>query len=99
MICTFGDTTDVVWWRELQLPMRNVLGRDGRVLATAPEWGSDVEPEAATATPSSRARRSKQAQKRDRRAARRDGRARRRAEADHAPGEVLRAAAAVRSRS
>ncbi len=20
MICTFGDTTDVVWWRELQLP-------------------------------------------------------------------------------
>jgi valyl-tRNA synthetase len=43
MICTFGDTTDVVWWRELQLPMRNVLGRDGRVLATAPEWGADVD--------------------------------------------------------
>src|SRR4051794_921905 len=46
MICTFGDTTDVVWWRELQLPMRNVLGRDGRVLVTAPEWGSDVDPAA-----------------------------------------------------
>jgi valyl-tRNA synthetase len=43
MICTFGDTTDVVWWRELQLPMRNVLGRDGRVLVSAPEWGSDVD--------------------------------------------------------
>ena len=22
MICTFGDTTDVTWWRELNLPMR-----------------------------------------------------------------------------
>ena len=36
MICTFGDTTDVVWWRELDLPVRNVLGRDGRLLPTAP---------------------------------------------------------------
>ncbi len=22
MVCTFGDTTDVVWWRELGLPVR-----------------------------------------------------------------------------
>ena len=36
MICTFGDVTDVVWWRELQLPTRPVLGRDGRLLAEAP---------------------------------------------------------------
>ena len=36
MICTFGDTTDVTWWRELQLPTRAVLGRDGRFLAEAP---------------------------------------------------------------
>jgi valyl-tRNA synthetase len=47
MICTFGDTTDVVWWRELQLPMRNVLGRDGRMLASPPEWGSEVDGAAA----------------------------------------------------
>ena len=40
MICTFGDTTDVVWWRELQLPTRNVMGRDGRLVADHPEWGS-----------------------------------------------------------
>jgi valyl-tRNA synthetase len=40
MICTFGDTTDVVWWRELQLPTRNVMGRDGRLVADPPEWGS-----------------------------------------------------------
>src|SRR5439155_571304 len=31
MICTFGDTTDVVWWRELGLPVRNVMGHDGRL--------------------------------------------------------------------
>ncbi|WP_370088411.1 valine--tRNA ligase [Streptacidiphilus sp. MAP12-16] len=36
MICTFGDTTDVVWWRELNLPTRSVLGRDGRFLQDAP---------------------------------------------------------------
>ena len=32
MICTFGDTTDVVWWRELSLPTRALIGRDGRFL-------------------------------------------------------------------
>lgn len=37
MICTFGDVTDVVWWRELRLPTRAVLGFDGRILADAPE--------------------------------------------------------------
>ena len=26
MICTFGDTTDVVWWRELALPTRTIVG-------------------------------------------------------------------------
>ncbi|MFF8954999.1 valine--tRNA ligase [Streptomyces sp. NPDC014894] len=32
MICTFGDMTDVMWWRELRLPTRTVIGRDGRIL-------------------------------------------------------------------
>ncbi|WP_084039539.1 valine--tRNA ligase [Demequina sp. NBRC 110053] len=36
MICTFGDVTDVIWWRELGLPMRSVLGRDGRILPDPP---------------------------------------------------------------
>jgi valyl-tRNA synthetase len=36
MICTFGDTTDVTWWRELDLPVRSVLGRDGRFLPEPP---------------------------------------------------------------
>ena len=39
MVCTFGDTTDVVWWRELTLPTRTVVGRDGRLLPVA--WGTD----------------------------------------------------------
>jgi len=38
MVCTFGDLTDVVWWRELGLPVRSVLGPDGR-LAEVP-WGA-----------------------------------------------------------
>ncbi len=38
MICTFGDLTDVIWWRELALPTRAVIGRDGRFLEDAPEW-------------------------------------------------------------
>ena len=38
MICTFGDLTDVIWWRELQLPTRTVVGRDGRLLRETPEW-------------------------------------------------------------
>ncbi|RNL63207.1 valine--tRNA ligase [Nocardioides marmoriginsengisoli] len=38
MCCTFGDLTDVQWWRELQLPVRTVIGRDGRILRETPEW-------------------------------------------------------------
>ncbi|MDE0606683.1 MAG: valine--tRNA ligase [Acidimicrobiaceae bacterium] len=38
MICTFGDTTDVTWWRELDLPVRTVIGRDGRFTAETPDW-------------------------------------------------------------
>jgi len=37
MICTFGDVTDVIWWRELDLPNRAIIGWDGRILEDAPE--------------------------------------------------------------
>ncbi len=37
MICTFGDLTDVIWWRELDLPNRAIIGWDGRILETAPD--------------------------------------------------------------
>lgn len=38
MVCTFGDLTDVTWWRELQLPTRAIMGRDGRIIADTPDW-------------------------------------------------------------
>ncbi|MEJ7833350.1 MAG: valine--tRNA ligase, partial [Nocardioides sp.] len=38
MCCTFGDLTDVTWWRELNLPVRTVIGRDGRLARETPEW-------------------------------------------------------------
>ncbi|PKZ89706.1 valine--tRNA ligase [Trueperella bernardiae] len=38
MCCTFGDLTDVQWWRELGLPMRTVLGKDGRLVRETPGW-------------------------------------------------------------
>lgn len=37
MICTFGDTTDVTWWRELSLPVRAIVQRDGRLRPLT--WG------------------------------------------------------------
>jgi valyl-tRNA synthetase len=38
MVCTFGDTTDVTWWRELALATRPIVGRDGRIVASTPDW-------------------------------------------------------------
>ncbi len=37
MVCTFGDVTDIIWWRELDLPNRTILGQDGRILPDAPD--------------------------------------------------------------
>jgi valyl-tRNA synthetase len=37
MICTFGDTTDVIWWRELKLPVRAIVRANG-TLGPA-RWG------------------------------------------------------------
>jgi valyl-tRNA synthetase len=47
MICTFGDTTDVTWWRELQLPARAVVGWDGRFVSTPPELPGEAWSDAA----------------------------------------------------
>jgi valyl-tRNA synthetase len=43
MICTFGDVTDVIWWRELDLPNRAIIGWDGRILEDAPEAITSAE--------------------------------------------------------
>ncbi|KRC46627.1 MULTISPECIES: valine--tRNA ligase [unclassified Nocardioides] len=47
MCCTFGDLTDVQWWRELQLPVRTVIGRDGRFTRETPEWLASEQASAA----------------------------------------------------
>ena len=39
MVCTFGDQTDVAWWREEGLELRQILGRNGRILDHA--FGGD----------------------------------------------------------
>ena len=37
MICTFGDLTDVVWWRELALPVRAIIQPNGTLRPLS--WG------------------------------------------------------------
>jgi valyl-tRNA synthetase len=51
MICTFGDITDVTWWRELSLPVRTVIQADGTFRPVT--WGTapfDTEDAAAAQT-------------------------------------------------
>jgi valyl-tRNA synthetase len=65
MICTFGDITDVTWWRELGLPVRAVIQPDGTLRPVtwgSPGWDS-MDPERAqrhydelTRLPAARAR-------------------------------------------
>jgi valyl-tRNA synthetase len=38
MCCTFGDLTDVEWWREFGLDTRAILGKDGRITNNDCEW-------------------------------------------------------------
>jgi valyl-tRNA synthetase len=38
MICTFGDLTDVIWWRELSLPVRAVIQANGTFKPVT--WGA-----------------------------------------------------------
>ncbi len=32
MVCTFGDVMDVEWWRQYKLPLRQAIGRNGRMM-------------------------------------------------------------------
>jgi valyl-tRNA synthetase len=43
MVCTFGDATDVEWWRDYALSLRQIIDRSGRLEAItfgAPGWES-----------------------------------------------------------
>jgi valyl-tRNA synthetase len=51
MVCTFGDQTDVIWWRSEKLQLRQILGKAGRLDPV--EFGSEnfasLDPPAANA--------------------------------------------------
>jgi valyl-tRNA synthetase len=67
MICTFGDTTDVTWWRELGLDLRAIVQRDGRLRPISwgePGWESADVPAAQAAYDELAGRTVKQAQAR-----------------------------------
>lgn len=32
MVCTFGDAADVAWWKQSGLPIKQIIGLDGRIL-------------------------------------------------------------------
>ncbi len=44
MVCTFGDQTDVEWWRDHKLALRQIVGKNGRLLPVA--FGSEAFPSA-----------------------------------------------------
>ncbi|MEO1916613.1 MAG: class I tRNA ligase family protein, partial [Myxococcales bacterium] len=51
MVCTFGDATDVIWWREQGLASRQIIAKNGRldpVTFGTPEFES-LRPDAANA--------------------------------------------------
>jgi len=67
MVCTFGDLTDVTWWRELSLPVRSVLAPDGRLADVpwgTPGWESEDLPRARESYEELRGRSVNQARKR-----------------------------------
>ena len=47
MVCTFGDTADVTWWRDLGLDTRPVIGKDGRLLDGPLPWLASPSAQAA----------------------------------------------------
>jgi len=42
MVCTFGDATDVDWWRQQKLALRQLIGHDGRLVAV--QFGTENFP-------------------------------------------------------
>ena len=89
MCCTFGDLTDVQWWRELQLPVRTV-DRPRRPAAARDARPGSRRRRPPRRTPSWPARRRSRAREAMVGAAARVRRPGRRADADPADGELLR---------
>jgi len=49
MVCTFGDQTDVEWWRQYDLPLRQIIGRDGHLMPVHFLQAGEPAPEGAGA--------------------------------------------------
>ena len=39
MCCTFGDQTDIEWWKKYNLPLKNIFTNDGKIIDTVPNYG------------------------------------------------------------
>ena len=39
MCCTFGDQTDIEWWKKYNLPLRHIFTDDGRIIDSVPNYG------------------------------------------------------------
>ncbi len=102
MICTFGDTTDVTWWRELKLPVRAVIqpnGTLGPVTWGAPGWESADAARAQAAYDQLVGLSAKKAQAKVAELLTGLGRSAGRGASHHAQREVLREGRPARSRS
>jgi valyl-tRNA synthetase len=39
MCCTFGDQTDIEWWKKYNLPLKNIFTKDGKIVESVPNYG------------------------------------------------------------
>ena len=39
MCCTFGDQTDIEWWKKYKLPLKYIFTEDGRIIDSVPNYG------------------------------------------------------------
>jgi valyl-tRNA synthetase len=43
MCCTFGDTTDILWWRKHHLPLRQIIKKDGKISLEELDYISHID--------------------------------------------------------
>ena len=39
MCCTFGDQTDIEWWKKYNLPLKYIFTDNGRIIDSVPKYG------------------------------------------------------------
>lgn len=39
MCCTFGDQTDIEWWKKYNLPLKHIFTSNGRIIESVPNYG------------------------------------------------------------